>query len=112
MKKKIVDYLESIGNRWTKGEHDRVYIRLNEIAKVEKYGKNWNEIRINGVDISKTNLWKAREAIATFTTKYPIYKLYYDIKTDEIYFSGNDIVKNIMTEIAKDIRTKILELSI
>jgi hypothetical protein len=109
--KKVVDYLESIGNRWTKGEHDRVYIKLNEIAKVEKFGQNWNEIKINGVDISKTNLWKAREAVATFTTKYPRDKMYYDIKTDEIYFSGNETVRSIMTEIAEDIRTKILELS-
>ena len=109
--KNKVDYLESIGKRWKKGEHDRVYIKLNEIAKVEKFGEKWNEIKINGVDISKTNLWKAREAIATFTTKYPSDKMYYDLKNDGIYFSGNETVQSIMNKIAEDIRAKILELS-
>lgn len=112
MRNKIdYNYLESIGKRWKKGEHDRIYIKLHEVAKIEKIGENWNDLKINGVDISKTNAWKARAAVATFTTKYPSGFMYYDLKTDVIHFGGNEIEKRIMKEIAKDIRTKILELS-
>ena len=112
MKNKIdYNYLESIGKRWKKGEHDRIYIKLHEVAKIEKIGENWNDLKINSVDISKINAWKAREAVATFTTKYSNNFLYYDLKTDVFYYSGNETVKRIMKEIVKDIRTKILELS-
>jgi hypothetical protein len=105
--KKIL-FLEQNGRRWTKGDKDRIYLNnsfLKRFIKVEKTGENWNEYKINDVDISNFNASGIRRAIEIFV-KGQLYDLgfHYNVADETLYFN---CINSLVSKIAKLIEESI-----
>lgn len=112
MTEKQKKYLETIATNWKKDDKDRFYINLKKVAKVEKFGNAWNEVKIQGIDISKTNLWKAREALASYVDGWGKDSIYYDVNKNSFCSkSGNSVTEMIHDEVIKEIKENLKKLT-
>lgn len=78
-------YLQKIGRLWENYGKKRYYINLKSIVEIEVYGENWDDYKIEGIDIKEENAWKKRNAIGSYTRESGTAKIYYDVKEGCFY---------------------------
>jgi len=85
---RIDNLIDAGGQRWVKGEYDRIYFDIDNLLAIEKEGK-----RITRIDGVKLDFYPGKRLLQDLSSL----KAYYDVKAEKFKVEGYGETKKIFS---------------